>query len=483
MTDEETKLDAAMILSTVLNKYRESRDFNGWPAHAIHSPAEKAALVELIEAGLVDLINDEETNNPHIRLLPARPIPDQVKRVSNNGLRYGCLYPTRKALMEVGGVNPDPATPYTAALKLGAPQLEFRSFRLEVLERYRNDPTFSYSVDDTSGTIYRESEDKESQEYAQFGFAFDAKVNRYVAAFLRYLHDMSPEQQAYWAGFELQGEFKLHPDYYRSSILGEWPEGVSVFDAVLEEKKIINIMSERMGKPRLFKSDYEAYRRPDHFGFLIRPTKKEFSDFCLRLDQLMSDDMDHKFFEGDIEVYEYGKMDSGEEIKRMKGTISMLAEWLAAKFKPKNDTDRDVIIEGFRTVRKARQKPAHKIEDNVFDEAYYQQQRELIIAAYGSVRFLRQIFANHPACKDVEVPRWLFEGYPSGEGRRAYDLGWSAMMRSILSGSHCSSLRNCRTPPSQVRISARNSCKLSTPRSVKVVMPSSLPSWTWIISP
>ncbi|ANL47568.1 hypothetical protein AMC87_CH02903 [Rhizobium phaseoli] len=408
---EELKLDAATILDTILKKYQGSNDFNGWPAHAIQSPAEKSALVGLIEAGLVDLINDEETNNPHIRLLPARPISDQVKRVSNKGLKFGCLFPTQKALVEIAGVSPDPAAPYTAALKLGAPQLEFRTFRLEVLERYRNDPTFRYSVDDTSGTIYRNSKDKESHEYAQFGFAFDENVNRYVAAFLRYLHDMSAEQQAYWAGFELQGDFKLHPDYYRSSILGEWPEGVSVFDAILEEKKIINIMSERMGKPRLFKSDYEAYRRPDHFGFLIRPTKKEFSDFCLRLDQLMSDDMNYKFFEGDIEVYEYGKMDSGEEIKRMKGTISLLMQWLAAKFKPKDEKDMVPINEGFRAVRKARQKPAHKIEDNVFDEAYYQQQRELMIAAYGAVRFLRQVFANHPACKEVEVPKWLFEGH------------------------------------------------------------------------
>ena len=68
------------------------------------------------------------------------------------------------------------------------------------------------------------------------------------------------------------------------------------------------------------------------------------------------------------------------------------------------------------------------------------------------------------------------EEYPSGEGRGAYDFGSSAMMRLMTSGSHCSSTRNCRTPHSQVRTSARNSFKLSTPRSVKVVTPSSVPS-------
>ncbi|MCD1265529.1 hypothetical protein [Shinella sumterensis] len=80
-------------------------------------------------------------------------------------------------------------------------------------------------------------------------------------------------------------------------------------------------------------------------------------------------------------------------------------------------------------------------------------------------------------------PQWAAEAvafvawrYPSGEGRGAYDFGSSAMMRLMTSGSHCSSTRNCRTPHSQVRTSARNSFKLSTPRSVKVVTPSSVPS-------
>ena len=45
-----------------------------------------------------------------------------------------------------------------------------------------------------------------------------------------------------------------------------------------------------------------------------------------------------------------------------------------------------------------------------------------------------------------------------------------AMMFSMTLGSHCSSRRNSRMPPSHVRMSARSSWRHSTPRSVKVLI-------------
>jgi hypothetical protein len=59
----------------------------------------------------------------------------------------------------------------------------------------------------------------------------------------------------------------------------------------------------------------------------------------------------------------------------------------------------------------------------------------------------------------------------------------SAMMLSMTLGSHCSSRKNSRMPPFQVRMSARSSWRHSMPRSVKVLIPSSVPSSTQIISP
>lgn len=403
-------MDRDEILHAVIRQYLESRDFNGWGTFHLEDPRDIEAIIGLIEDRVVDMITHDDDENIHIKRHDPRPPEVQIERLRHpNAPAQGCLYPTPEAL-RLGGVVHDPARPYTSALREGAAQLDFRVFRLEVLEQYRNDPRYRYDVDDIHGTIYREHPGAEDDEFHKFGFAFDAEVNRYVAAFLRYLHDLSPEQQQSWRRFEVHGEFGLHPDYLRASILGQFPERVSVFDAFLKEKRIINEMCARIGKPALFRSNYDAYRRPAGFGFLIRPTRAEFSAFCLLLDQLLSDDMNRDFFRGELEMDERGRMDDGRPIVQPKGTIRLLEEWVEQNFRIDDEAFKRDLMTGFRTVRQARQRPAHRVEDNVFDEVFYQQQRELIRDAYSSVRTLRLCFANHPPCRDVEVPNWLFEG-------------------------------------------------------------------------
>ncbi|MEW9614628.1 hypothetical protein AB3G45_12450 [Shinella sp. S4-D37] len=408
--EEDHIVDREEIFQATIRQYLESRDFNGWGTFHLADPQEIQAVIGLIEDRLIDIITHEDDENIHIKRHDPR-LPDvQIERLRRpREPSHGCLYPTPEALRRYGVVH-DATRPYTSALREGAPQLDFRAFRLDVLEQYRNDPRYRYEVDDIHGTIYREHPNVEDDEFHKFGFAFDPEINRYVATFLRYLNHLSPEQQQSWRRFEVEGDFGLHPDYYRTSILGQFPERVSVFDAFLKEKRIINEMCACMGKPALFRSDYDAYRRPAGFGFLIRPTRAEFSTFCLLLDQLLSDDMDRDFFRGDIEMDERGRMDNGREIVQPKGTIRLLDEWIDENFRMDDEDFKRDLMTGFRSVRQARQRPAHRIEDNVFDEAYYRQQRELIRGAYTSVRTLRQCFANHPRCQDVEVPDWLFEG-------------------------------------------------------------------------
>jgi hypothetical protein len=98
------------------------------------------------------------------------------------------------------------------------------------------------------------------------------------------LADLTPEHQQIWKGKELTGDYALHPDYYRNSILGEWGTKVSIFEAFIEEMKIINRMAEKMGRPPLFRNDFSEGGKPREFGFLVRPTLKEFNSFVLLLD-------------------------------------------------------------------------------------------------------------------------------------------------------------------------------------------------------
>jgi hypothetical protein len=398
------------ILQATIRQYLESGDFNGWGAFCLRSPVEVDSVIELINDRLVDLISHEDDINIHIKRRPPQSVTVQIERLRRLGAPVnGCLYPTPEAL-QLHGVVHDAACPYTSALREGAAQLDFRAFRLDVLERYRNDPRYRYDVDDIHGTVYREHQGAQDDEFHQFGFSFDHEVNRYVAVFLRYLRDFSPEQQQSWRHFEIQVDTHLHPDFYRTSILGEFPERVSVFDAFLKEKRVINEMAARMDKVELFRSGYDAYQRPAGFGFLIRPTRVEFSAFCLQLDQLMSDDLNREFFRGDVDLNERGRMDDGREIVQPKGTIRLLEEWIDQRFRTDDEEFKSDLMTGFRNVRRARQRPAHLIEDNIFDQTYYQQQRDLIRSAYKSVRTLRQCFANHPRCRNVEVPDWLYEG-------------------------------------------------------------------------
>lgn len=403
-------MDRDEILRATVRQYLESGDFNGWGTFHLEDPREIQAVIELIEDRLVDIITHEDDENIHIKRHDPRSPEVQVERLRRPGEpAHGCLYPTAEALRLTGVVH-DATRPYTSALREGAPQLDFRAFRPDVLEQYRNDPRYRYEVDDIHGTIFRQYPNAEDDEFHKFGFAFDPEINRYVAAFLRYLNDLSPEQQQSWHRFEVDGDFGLHPDYYRTSILGQFPERVSIFDAFLKEKRVINEMCVCMDKPALFRSNYDAYRRPAGFGFLIRPTSAEYSAFCLLLDQLLSDDLNRDFFRGDVEMEERGRMENGRVIVQPKGTIRLLDEWIDGNFRTDDEDFRRDLMTGFRIVRQARQRPAHQIEDNVLDEVYYQQQRDLIRVAYTSVRTLRQCFANYPRCRNVEVPEWLFEG-------------------------------------------------------------------------
>ena len=63
-------------------------------------------------------------------------------------------------------------------------------------------------------------------------------------------------------------------------------------------------------------------------------------------------------------------------------------------------------------VRKQRQRPAHSLDDNKFDQSLYDDQRALLESVYGGLRILRLIFANHPDVKNanIEISKPLVEG-------------------------------------------------------------------------
>jgi hypothetical protein len=70
------------------------------------------------------------------------------------------------------------------------------------------------------------------------------------------------------------------------------------------------------------------------------------------------------------------------------------------------------MISTFKKVRKLRQKPAHKVNTDSFDQDLFKEQRDIVVNAYVSVRTLRLILANHPEVRinPPKISKQLFKG-------------------------------------------------------------------------
>jgi len=414
------------IKNDVIEHYLKSNDFNGISFHSLtskYSNDESAiisALKELIETDDIDMEYPEYHPNPHIKAFSGIPKQDQIKRLSNiDSLRYACVYPSSSLLAVTVDHTKYVDSPYTMELLLGAGQLDFRSFDVSVLEFYRNDPRYSYENNDISGKIYAKGdyyEDGKMKESDQvflqtFGFSYDEDLNRAVAVFLRYLHDLSSEHQQIWKTKELTGKYNLHPDYFRSSILGEYGQKLSIFRALLKELKIINEMCNKMGKPNLFRNDFlgEDLRG---FGFLLRPTLLEYNSFVHLLDKIMSDNINKDFFRNDLSMEIETERSDGKIVVSQKGTIALLKEWFDRYFIPEDSRPIEEMKSVFQKVRKLRMKPAHSVNEDAFDQKYFRMQRDLIMEAYNAIRTIRLIFANFPEVKldPPKISKMLFEG-------------------------------------------------------------------------
>lgn len=414
---------ATKVLGAITEFYLGSRDFNGIPIRKLIDAVEaepegiREALVELVENDLARLIFIDADMNPHIVRTGFEPTENQLAKLKAPESPTFCCYPSVVHLASVVDTDFYSGKPYDLELALGEPQLAFRSFDLAVLESYRNDPRFYYDNDDTRGSIYYNSDDLADGDKAliqSFGFSYDGEMRRAVAVYLRYLSDLTPEHQGIWRTKELSGDYRLHPDYFVNTIIGDWADHVPICTALLKELYIINQMCEAMERPSLFREDFGRYGddKPQRFGLLIRPTLEEFNAFVLTFDKMLSDNINKAFFKGEVpSETEVERKDGKIQVQR-KGTLQMLDDWLRSQFRTDDWGPWDASIKALRKVRKLRQKPAHALDENVFDQQYFKKQRDLLVEAYNAVRTIRLMFANHPVMRtaDIEIPSWLQEG-------------------------------------------------------------------------
>ena len=188
-------------------------------------------------------------------------------------------------------------------------------------------------------------------------------------------------------------------------------EGISIFDAFVYELQLINKMADAMGRPVLFRNEFDS-GKPKKFGFLVRPTLESYNEFVLLLDKMISDNMSKKFFKNEIPHEKEVERKDGKIMVEPIGTLNMLENWIRKYFRTDDWEPIDEMITAFKEVRKQRQKPAHAIDENAFDQRYFHDQRDLIMRAYSGVRTLRMLLENHPRvrARNIEVHPVLREG-------------------------------------------------------------------------
>lgn len=409
------------VVDHVVRFYLAASDFNGCPLATLivagSNDADLRSLVsELITSEQLEVLTESISGNPHIKQLAVPSIGRQIEAIEKEpGLQHVCLYPHPRVLKTQVDPSRFDGRPYALELALGCPQLEARTFDLAVLEFYRNDPRYQYSCDDVHGWISIADEydgptgvaERDQILLPTFGFAYNNDLDRAVTAFVRYLANLTAEHQQVWRAKQLGPEFMMHPDYYRTEILGEWPERIPLFTAFWMELELINVMTEAMGRPRLF---CETTKRPPEFSFLIRPTRTEFDRFVHVLDKLISDNINRKFFEGELQLDEDFPRDDGKVVVRQKGTLTLIDEWFRSRIRLRDWTPFDEAMKTFREVRRLRQKPAHALTDNAFDQWYFHEQRDLMKRAYAAVRTVRQAFGLNPATSGIEIDEQLRRG-------------------------------------------------------------------------
>lgn len=411
----------AELVAQATEFYSKSRDANGLPFTALVKQAHDSAKLEKVvcaaaRAGAIEVRFASAECNPYIRRLPRKLLPDFDYSYGRHGLDGACLYPTVEHIAKHVDLSHLAGEPYTHRLWAGGNHLDLVYFDLAVLDRYRSDPRFHYKQHFFGGSVTLGQEHYESETFPErdkswvqrFGIGYDADGHRVLGMILSDLRDLTPEHQLAWRSHERTDPCKLNEATYNSMILGQWSDFGSIFEALPAELSVINEMCQiGFGKP-LFKSVFDR-AQPAAYGVLLRPTRKEYLDFARALDEMLSENIDPKFFPAWV-PRTHLVVRNGREVEEKCGTIQLLDEWLRRSFRSMDGNPSDDVCKPLRLVRSERSKASHGGIADVYDHAYEDEQRRLMHSAYGAIRNLRLILTNFPGADSVNVPDWLSKG-------------------------------------------------------------------------
>jgi hypothetical protein len=411
------------ILGAILSAFIESaqrNSFNGLLAASLlrfedNPDRLRAHLASLVDEHKITCVFASVQVNMHIKRFADLPIDRQRALLKTEALQEFCVYPTGSEIVKNIDVTQWNNRPFSKALALVEPQLDYRAFDMGALERYTNDPRYALKFEDYMGSMSIRDEsfgdqgfpDRDKVSLQTFGLGISHKSIPHVVVYLRYLADLSPEHQQYWNSYMVSDDVRMCKQYYESSLLGKFWKNRSTRYAIVEEMNLINALSESIWGARLFR-DLLSRDVPIGLTAFLRPTADNFHRFVMALDKLLSEGIDIKFFNGKVPLEkEEVRPDARIEVQR-KGSLTLLDEWLRAEIVWDDANEfRRVVIAPLREVRRLRQEPAHTFTTDRFSTDYYDRRRKLLWAVFNSLSNIRATLAKHPSARDIKVPLWL----------------------------------------------------------------------------
>ncbi|WP_350586741.1 hypothetical protein [Pseudoalteromonas sp. RB2-MNA-CIBAN-0110] len=198
------------IEKLVFSFFCDSSDYNGIALRQVSQDLnldyeESIDLIkELVKTGVVSI---QSSTNPHIIGFNHHPVQSQLdilehaKSIKVEKQSFGnfelsveqteypiCLYPTPEYAKENRDIDDYGYAKYSVQLALSEPQMSFRFFETDILERYSNEPRFAFEFNDFSGQISSKYDDEgnpilreEDQIFLKsFGLGFDSSDARVV---------------------------------------------------------------------------------------------------------------------------------------------------------------------------------------------------------------------------------------------------------------------------------------------------------------
>lgn len=407
-------MDKKELLQSITNYYLNSGDFNGLPNYRIPS-FDVEDLVALVEDDSVRILTDENDINIYINRCNCFSEKEEQINAVRKGKGY-TIYPTQKHL-ETVDIREN--RPFTEMLARGVEQFHIMYFAVDVLELYINNPQYAIWDCGYRGNIcIQEWDDEQADELHSeyihdFGIAYPVDEprdrDRAVAVFLRDLAKLNYEAQCKWRGFLLRNQeaFRVNYGFIKNLLYADWVTEYWIFDALLDEIKLINAMCNSIGIPKLFRKEYSRENQ-ELIGYriILIPSLKNYYEFVSALEKIVVNNLNYDTFQ--IDAMGITSVERKKDDGTLKGSIEMLDEWFSSNYFAGNTKGYEMFkkyISGlFRKIRKIRQAPAHELYSNKHDKTLYRAQNELIEEAYRAVRDLRMMFSKHPGAKSVIVP-------------------------------------------------------------------------------